>query len=113
MITSVQRTAMNWPPIDLDQPDQDAADHGARHVADPAQHRGGEGPQAGGVADDEARIVVVEAEDQAGRAGERRAEKEGDDDDPVDVDPHHARRLRVLRGRAHRLADLGAAARRN
>src|ERR1700704_5742283 len=50
----------------LDEPDQDAAEHGARDVADPAEHRRGERPQARRVADDEAGIVVIEAEDQAG-----------------------------------------------
>src|SRR5882757_1540406 len=52
----------------LDEPDQDAAEHGARDVADPAEHRRGERPQARRVADDEAGIVVIETEDQAGGA---------------------------------------------
>src|SRR6202048_3137772 len=43
----------------LDQSDQDAAEHGARDVADPAEHRRGERPQARRVADDEAGIVVI------------------------------------------------------
>ena len=109
MITSVQRTAMILAAERFDQPDQHAAQHRARDVADAAEHRRGEGAQPGGVADDEARVVVVEAEDQPGRAGERRAEEEGDDDDPVDIDAHHARRFLILRGRLHRLAHLGAA----
>ena len=98
---------MNWPPSDSISPIDDAAQHGARDVADAAQHRGGEGPQPCGVADDEAGEVVVEPEDQPGRTGQRGAEEEGDHDDPVDLDAHHARRLLVLGGRLHRLAHLG------
>ena len=109
MITSVQRTSRYWPPSDFDQPDQHAAQHGARNVADAAEHRRGEGSKAGGIADDEARIIVVEPEDKPGGAGQRRAEEEGDEHDPVDIDAHHARRFLVLGGRLHRLAHLGAA----
>ena len=108
MITSVQRTAKTWPPRLSIEADDDAADHRPGDAADAAQHRGGEGPQPGGIADDEAGEVVVEAEDQRRRAGQRRAEKERGDDDPVDIDPHHARRLGILRGRPHRLAEPGA-----
>ena len=55
--------------------------------------------------------VVVEAVDQAGRAGQRAAEQERQRDRQVDVDAHHRRRLAVLGGRPHRLAQSGAAAR--
>ena len=82
MITSVQRTAINWPPSALDQPDDEAADHRAGDAADAAQHRRGEGPQPGRVADDEAGVVVVEAEDQRRRAGQRRAEEKRGHDRP-------------------------------
>ena len=93
----------------FDEADENAAEHGARDVADAAEDRRGEGAQARGVADDEAGVVVIEAEDEPGRAGQRRAEEESGDDDAVDVDAHHARRLLVLRRRLHRLAHLGAA----
>src|SRR5579884_4493507 len=48
----------------LDQSDQDAADHGAGDAADAAEDGRRERPQPGRVADDKARIVVIEAEDQ-------------------------------------------------
>src|ERR1700722_1570948 len=57
----------------FDQADQDAADHRPGNAADAAQHGGGEGPQAHGIADDEAGEIVVEPEDQGSRAGQRRA----------------------------------------
>src|SRR6516164_10382537 len=91
----------------LDQPDQDASNHGARHAADAAEHRGGKGPQSRCVADDEARVVVIEAEDQRRRPGQRRPEKKRRDYDPIDIDPHHPGGLGVLRGRAHRFAEAG------
>src|ERR1700733_3335143 len=59
----------------LDQADQDAADHGPGDAADAAEHGGGEGSKAGAVADDEARVVVIEAENERRRTGQRRAEK--------------------------------------
>src|SRR5260370_10484030 len=91
----------------LDEADQDAADHRAGDAADAAQDRGAEGAQPRRVADDEAREVVVEAEDQRRRAGQGRAEKERGDDDAVDIDAHHACRLGILRRRPHRLAEPG------
>ena len=41
-------------------------------------------------------------------ATQERGQGEGDVEDPVGVDPHGARRLVVLRRRAHRAPDLGA-----
>jgi hypothetical protein len=38
-------------------------------------------------------------------AGERGADEERHDDDAVDVDSHHRRRLPIVGGRAHRLPD--------
>ena len=104
MITSVQAPAI-WPPSASIRPMMHAAHHRAGHVADAAQHRGGEGAQAGGEADDEAGEVVVQAEDQPARAGQRRAEEERHHDDLVHLHAHHARRFGILRGGAHRLAD--------
>src|SRR6185437_7299237 len=54
----------------FDESDQDAADHRADDVADAAEHRGGKGAEPRRIADDEAGEVVVEAEDEAGGAGE-------------------------------------------
>ena len=108
MITSVQRTAINCPPRTLDQPDHEAADHRAADAADAAQHRRGERPQAGSVADDEAGEIVVEAKDQCRRTRQRRAEEKRGHDHPVDLDAHHSRRLGVLSGRPHRFAEPGS-----
>ena len=73
MITSVQRTCEVLAAERFDEADHHAAEHGARDVADAAEHRGGEGPQARRVADQVARIVVIEPEDQTGRSSQRRA----------------------------------------
>src|SRR5204862_6415037 len=59
----------------FDEPDGNAPDHGARDAADAAEDRRGEGPEAGGVTDNVAREVVIEAEDQARGAGQGRAEE--------------------------------------
>ena len=93
MITSVQAPAI-LAAHRLDQADDHAAHHRAGHVADAAQHRGGEGAQPGGEADDEAGEVVVQAEDQPARAGQRRAEEEGHHHDLVHLHAHHARGFR-------------------
>src|SRR5215472_3749457 len=61
----------------FDKADQNSAEHGTRDVADAPQHRRGEGAKPRGVADDEARVIVVEAEDQARCARERRTQEEG------------------------------------
>ena len=50
-------------------------------------------------------LVEDEAHHHARRARERGADEEGRDDDAVDVDPLHRRRLTVERRRAHRLAE--------
>src|SRR5262249_35522337 len=91
----------------FDQSDRHASEHRSGNVTDAAKHRGREGAQAGGIADDEARVVVVQAEDQAGSASKRGTYEEGDHHNRIDVDAHHPRRLLVLGGRLHRLAHLG------
>src|SRR5258708_13852718 len=90
----------------FNEPDQDAAQHGAGDVADPAQHRRREGSEACRIADDEAGVVVVETEDHAGGARERGAQEERRHDHAVDIDAHHAGGLLILRGRLHGLAHL-------
>ena len=52
---------------------------------------------------------LVERVDQAGGAGQQAAEQERQRDRRVDVDAHQPRRLGVLRGGAHRLAQPAAA----
>ena len=81
MITSVQAVGDELAAHRLDQADDHAAQHRARHVADAAQHGRGEGAQSGGEADDEAGEVIVQAEDQPAGAGQRRAEEERHHDD--------------------------------
>ena len=53
-------------------------------------------------------VGLVERVDQAGGAGHQAAEQEGQRDRGVDVDAHQPRGLRVLGGRAHRLAEPAA-----
>src|SRR6516164_832027 len=53
----------------FDEADQHAAQHGARQIADAAEHGRGEGTQARSVADGEIGIIIVEAEDEARGAG--------------------------------------------
>src|SRR5207249_6121963 len=80
----------------FDEPDHDAPDHGARDAADAPENRRGEGLEAGGVTDHIPREVVIEAEDQAGAAGQGRAEEERDHDHGIDLDAHHAGRFLIL-----------------
>src|SRR5579883_1586080 len=91
----------------LDETDHEPPDHRAGDVTDAAEHRRGTRAQAGRVPDDEARVIVVQAEDQAGRSRERGADEECQHDDVVDLDAHHPGGFLVLSGRAHRLAELG------
>ena len=88
----------------LDDADHEAADDRALEVADAAHHGGGERDQAGREALVELDRAVVDRVDQPGRAGEHAAEQERQRDRAVDVDAHQPRGVRVLRGRAHRLA---------
>ena len=86
----------------LDEADHERAEDGAGEVADPAEHGGGERDQP----ELEARVVAhveLEQVDDPGGACEGAGERERDGDRPVHVDPHHRRRLRVLRDGAHRL----------
>src|SRR5579871_4516044 len=69
----------------LDQPDQEAAQHRARDAREPAQHRRGERFDEQHEAD-----VGIEQGDgrhqDRGRAGDRRADREGDHVDRADLD---------------------------
>ena len=93
-------------PHDLDQADDQAAEHGARQRADAAQHGGGEGLDAGEEAHEEVGDAIVEEEHQAGDGGECGTHDEGDGDGPVDVDAEEGGHLHVLLAGA-----LGAAQR--
>ena len=87
----------------LDQADEHRAENGSGQIADSPEHGGGERDQpdreAGVVAD----RLEVEGEQDACRSGKSTREQEDEPDRPVDVDPHHRRRVLVLRGGAHRL----------
>ena len=91
----------------LDDPDDQAAEHGAPEVADAAHDGRREGDQAGLEALVEADRRLVQRVDEAGRAGEHAAGEEGQRDRRVDVDPLQAGGVRILRGRAHRPAEPG------
>ena len=73
----------------------------------PAEDDDGEGLERGEIAhgrvDDE-----HGAQQRAGRGGEARAQRERRGVDEVDLDAHQRRRLAVLEGGAHGLAELGA-----
>src|SRR2546425_10769556 len=91
-----------------EEADDEPAEGGARHAADAAEHRGGEGAQAGLVTHPPHPDVVVEALDEAGRPGQRAADEEGEDDRLLHVDPQRERGLLILGGGPHRLAPAGA-----
>ena len=80
----------------LDDAEHEPAEHGAPDVADAAEHRRGERLEPGRVAHDEVDLRVIEADQHAGRAAERRAEEEGERRSPADVDAHDRRHLAVL-----------------
>src|SRR5438874_13742903 len=63
-----------------EEADDEAAEGGAAHAADAAQHGGGEGAQTRLVPHPPHADVVVHALDQPGRAGQRAAHEEGDQD---------------------------------
>ncbi len=90
----------------LDQPEQHAAQHRAGEVADAAQHRGGKRLQAEEEAHLVVRDAVVGADHHARHRAERRADDERQRDHAVDVDAHQSGHRLVLRGRAHRDAEL-------
>src|SRR5881397_1905234 len=88
--------------------DEEAAEGGAAHAADPAEYGGGEGAQPGLVAHPPHADVVVHALDQPRRPRQRTADEERDQDRALDVDAHRLRRLAALRRCAHRLAPARA-----
>src|SRR4051812_2876981 len=87
----------------LDEADAERAEHGARQVADTAEHGGGERDQAELVARVVTDLPEVEGIDEPAGAGERAGDQERERDRPVDVDPHHRGGVTILSRRAHRL----------
>ena len=91
----------------LDEPQQQAAHHGAADVADAAEHGGGERLGAlvepDGVGEREGRT-----EQEAGSAGECAADDERARDGLVDVDAHQGCGGRVLGDSADAAPELGA-----
>ena len=92
----------------LDQPEQQAAEHRARDVADAAQHRGGERLEPRHEAHEEVRDGIVGGPHHAGDRRECGADGEGQGDHVVGIDAHQSGDARILRGGAHRAAELGA-----
>ena len=95
--------------VALDQSQQQAADHRARHVAGAADDFGDDALQRRLQAHRGVDLVVVHADQQAGDAAERSRNAEHRLIDAVDVDAHLHRGVAVLRGRAHRPAELAVA----
>src|SRR5450631_4873342 len=93
----------------VDNPDHEAADAGSDDVADAAEDRSGEGDDAKPVAQAPLDRVIVEAVDDPPGGGERRPDEEGRRDGAVDVDAAEQRRVAVLGGGAHGLAERGDA----
>ena len=94
---------------DLDERDDEAAEHGAGEVADAAEDGGRERLEAGVEAEvepDEPEVLTLE---DAGRAGQRAADEERHRDRLVEVDAHQLGGLLVLGRRAHRAPEPGPA----
>ncbi len=83
------------------------ADIGARHAAEPAEHDDREGREDE-VAADVGRERVDRCEQRARNAGERGAEREGQQIRALDIDAHQPRGLAILDHGADRLAGHGA-----
>ncbi|KAG1245431.1 hypothetical protein G6F65_021236 [Rhizopus arrhizus] len=91
----------------FDDAQQQAAGHGADHVADAAQHGGREGLQAQHEAHRVLGHAVIGRDHHAGHGGQRRTDQERGRNDRIDVHAHQARHFTVLRGSAHRRAQAG------
>ena len=91
----------------LDAAHEQAADGGARHAADAAEHDDDEDLEQEGRPDPG--MHVEERHEHGGRDGhERRAQAVGHAVDLLVVDPHEPRHLAVLPGRADRAPEIGA-----
>src|SRR5262245_4093583 len=85
----------------LDDPDDEAAEHGALEVPDAAEHGGGEGDQAGLEALEVPDRGLVERIHESRGTGHEPAQQERERDRGVHVDAHQTRRLGILGGCAH------------
>ena len=89
--------------------EKQAAEHGARDIADAAKHSRREGFDAGDETHEKVDALRAEhAIDHTGGARQESADAEGEHDDPVNVDAHQAGNLFILRDRSHRFADARA-----
>ena len=89
----------------LGEADDEPAEHRAGDASDPADDGRGESFEPGDEAHEVVDALEHEPDHDARCAGERGADEERHDDHAVDVDAHHRRRLPVVGGRAHRLAE--------
>jgi hypothetical protein len=92
--------------VALDQPQQQAADDGARHIAHAADHGGHHALERRLEAHRRADVVVVHAHQQAREPAQRGGDGEHRLVHAVDVHAHLLRRVAVLRGGAHGPAEL-------
>ena len=92
----------------LDQAEHQPADDSTIDIADAAEHRCGEGLEAGQEAHPEVDVGVTQAPGQAGHCGQGCAERERHHDDAVDIDAHQPRGVGVLGCRLHRPTETGA-----
>jgi hypothetical protein len=92
----------------FDDAEQQAAQHRAPEIADAAQHCCRKRLQSEQEAHLVLRDAIVGADHHPGHGTQAGADDEGERDHGVDVDAHQAGDLLVLRGCAHRDAELGA-----
>ena len=92
----------------LDDAEQNTAQHRPGKVADAAEHGRRECFHAQKRTHGVVRNAVIGSDHHAGDRCQGRADDESEGDDAIDVYPHQARHLRVLRRRAHGDAELGA-----
>src|SRR5579883_12885 len=92
-----------------DNPNQNAAKHGAYQIANPAKHRRRESDQAKLEANVENGTAILQAVDESGSPGQSRADEEGNSNDTINIYPHQCCCLAILRHSAHGPPDTGAA----
>src|SRR5579884_126251 len=85
----------------IDNPNQNAAEHCAYQIADPAKHRRCESDQAELEANVENSAAILQAVDESGSPGQSGAYEEGNGNDTINIHPHQCCCLAILRNRAH------------
>src|SRR5579883_1594682 len=93
----------------IDNPNQNAAEHRAYQIADPAKHRCCESYQAELETDVEIGAAILQTVDETGSPGQSRADEEGNGNDTINIHPHQCCCLAILRNRAHGPPDTGVA----